>query len=350
MEIRFYTSDMDFVGIMENQKYVNWSRRYFEPGSFEIIAPITDDNIALTARSNLVWIRGAAEAGVIEDRLIEEGATNNQITARGRFLSSYMDRRLIRPKVNFSGRIEVAMRQLLSGAEPLPLVELGTLMGFTDTITFQASYKNLLSYEEKLAQSGNYGFRFRPNFSDKKIVFEIYKGVDRTLSQSDNSRVVFSEQYNNLTDIQMRETDQLLKNCIYIGGQVDEDTGARTIVSFGTENTGLERRELFVDARDMSPDDLTEAEYAEKLLQRGHEKQLEYAESASIECTTNMDSNFVYKKDYDLGDMVSVRKKRWNITIDLRITGIDEVYEPGNTRIIPTFGTPLAAAIDWSDN
>lgn len=350
MELRFYTPEMDFIGVMENQSYVNWSRRYFVPGTVSIIAPITDDNVIMTAKGNLAWIRGAAEAAVIEDRTIEEGYRTNRITAQGRFLSSYMDRRLIRPRVNFSGRVEVAMRQLLAGAEPLPRVELGTLVGFTDTISFQASYKNLLTYEQKLAQTANFGFRFRPDFTEKKIAFEVFKGKDRTLSQTENSRVVFSEQYDNLDKVRMRETNQIKKTCVYIGGQIDESTGTRKVVSFGTELTGLERRELFVDARDMAPDDLTEAEYEEKLLQRGHEKQLEYAESMAFECETDPASNFVYKQDYDLGDLVSVRKRRWNITVDLRITGIDEVYEKGGTRIVPVFGNPLASAIDWSDD
>lgn len=350
MELRFYTPDMDFIGVMENQSYINWSRRYFEPGSVTIHAPITPDNLIATQKKNLVWMRGANEAAVIEDRIIEEGSSVNRITASGRFISSYMDRRLIRPKVNFSGKVEVAMRQLLSGVETIPRMELGTLAGFTESISFQASWKNLLKYIEKLAETANLGFRCRPDFTAKKIYFEVYKGTDRTLSQSSNSRVIFSEAYDNLNNVKIRETNQVYKNCIYVGGQIDENTGTRTIVSFGTDNTGLERRELFVDARDLSADDLTEAEYAEKLLQRGHEKQLEYAESTTIECDTNADSNFVYKTDYDLGDVVSVKKKDWGIIVDLRITGIDEVYERGKARIVPIFGTPLSAKIDWSDD
>lgn len=350
MELRYYTPEMNLIGIMENQSYVNWSRRYFEPGSVTIYAPITADNLYMTQRGNLVWLRGAYEAAVIEDRTIEEGLTANRITVKGRFLSSYMDRRLIMQKVNFSGKIEVAMRQLLTNATAIPLVELGTLQDFDDTITFQATWKNLLAYEEKLAQSANFGFRFRPDFIAKKIYFEVYKGNDRTLAQSDNSRVIFSDAYANLTRIQLRETDQIYKNCVYIGGQVDEDTGTRTVVSFGTEHTGLDRRELFVDARDLSNEDLTDTEYADKLLQRGHEKSLEYAESTAIECETIPDSNFHYKTDYDLGDVVSVDKRTWGVTVNMRITGIDEVYERGGVRIVPTFGTPIATAIDWSDN
>ena len=131
MEIRFYNKEMDFLGVMENQTSLLWRRRYNEPGEFELYAPITDDNLKLTEKTNLIWMRGCDEAGVIEDRKLEESDTKNEITAKGRFISSYMDRRLIKDTVNFTGKVEVAMRQLLSGAVPIPRVQLGELQGWS---------------------------------------------------------------------------------------------------------------------------------------------------------------------------------------------------------------------------
>ena len=157
MEIRFYNKEMDFLGVMENQTSLLWRRRYNEPGEFELYAPITDDNLKLTEKTNLIWMRGCDEAGVIEDRKLEESDTKNEITAKGRFISSYMDRRLIKDTVNFTGKVEVAMRQLLSGAVPIPRVQLGELQGFEELVDFQATYKNLLDYEEKLAKSAGLG-------------------------------------------------------------------------------------------------------------------------------------------------------------------------------------------------
>lgn len=348
MEIRFYTEDMNLAGIMENQTSLVWARKYFEPGSMELYAPITADNLRLTELGNLVWLRGAKEAAVIEDRMIEENATRSRIIIGGRFLSSYMDRRLIRPKVNYSGLTEVGMRQLLTNANPIPRVVLGALNGFTDTITFQATYKNLLEYEKKLARSAGIGFRFRPDFSEKQIIFETWKGVDRSSAQNRNNRVIFSEMYLNLDNVVLRENEKSLKNCVYVGGAGEGD--ARMYVSFGTDITGLERRELFVDARDISPDDMTTAQYRDALLQRGHDKLKDYSRSSSIESDTNPNANFVYKTNYDLGDIVSIRKKAWGITTDLRITEIHEVYERGKMRVSPVFGEPLPQTIDWSDD
>ena len=60
--------------------------------------------------------------------------------------------------------------------------------------------------------------------------------------------------------------------------------------------------------------------------------------------------NFKYKRDYDLGDIVTVNKKAWGIKMEKRITEIQEVYENGGFQIVPTFGNPLPDTVDLSDN
>ncbi len=347
MEIRFYSSDMDFIGVVENQTSLVWRRRFYEPGEVSLFVPLTDTNLKLTRKGNLIWKRGSKEAAVIEDRNITDSPNESQIEVSGRFLSSYMDRRLIRPRVSFSGKVEVAMRQLLTGVVEIPRVELGPLNGFDETVSFQATYKNLMEYETKLAKCADIGYRFRPDFNAKKIYFETYKGVNRTISQGVNNRVIFSEMYDNLNEMNYRENNQLLKNVIYVGGSGEGSD--RIVISIG-DAEGLERRELFVDARDLTMEEgMTRAEYEEKLLQRALEKQTEYRESTTVSCVTNANANFIYKTNYDLGDIVTVRKKGWGITMDLRITEIEEVYENGIMEIYPVFGDPLPESIDWRD-
>ena len=346
MEIRFYDREMDFLGVMENQTSLIWIPKYSEPGAFELYAPITADNLRKTVRGNLVTMRGREDAAVIEDRILEENSTRNQITAKGRFLSSYMERRLIKGTVNFSGKAEVAMRQLLSSVSPIPRVELGELQGFEETVSFQATYKNLLTYQQKLARSAGLGFRFRPDFDRKKIFFEVYRGTDRSGTQGFANRVTFSESYNNLNNAVYRETDLLYRNVAYVGG---EGQGAdRTIVQIG-EGSGLDLREIFVDAKDIRKEELTDVEYAAALRTRGEEKLTEAVVSDSFECDTGADVNFRYQSHYELGDLVMVKKKAWGIATCKRITEVREVYEYGGRRIEPTLGDGLPDKIDWSD-
>lgn len=346
MEARIYDCDLNFKGIIENHTSLIWTRKYFEPGNFEIHAPITDRNLQLLKKGNIISKRGSAEAGVIEDLENEESDIKNEITAKGRFLSAYMDRRLIKSTVNFSGKIEIAMRQLLTGATPIPLVELGALNDFSEKVEFQATMKNLMQYETKLARAGAIGYRFRPDFRNKKIFFETYKGADRTTTQGINSRVIFSESYNNLNNVIYKYNDQQYRTKAIVGGE--GEGAARVYVEVGG-GEGLDLRELFVDAKDIQSEGLTAAEYRAALTQRGREALATNVVSESVECETEADINFKYKVHYDLGDIVTVKKKKWGIVLNQRITELQEVYEYGGMYVVPTMGDALPEKIDWSD-
>ncbi len=349
MELRIYGQDLKLKGITENQTSVIWTRKYYDCGNFEIHLPITTYNAELYQLNNLVTIYGAKEAGIIENIKYTQTNKKNEMVVKGRFLESYMDRRVIHPTVNFSGKLEVGMRQLLSDITPiLPYVELGDLQGYEDTVSFQCSWKTLLNAETKLAQSANVGFRFRPDFENRKIYFEVYKGLDRTRTQHDRSFVEFSEEFDNLNSAIYTVNNKTEKTVVYVLGEGEGSD--RTCVIVGDDSgTGYERRELYVDARDLLSTDLTEEEYEATLEQRGLEKLEEYALSKSFECDTIPLGNFTYKTGYDLGDIVTVKKEKWGITDEFRITELMEVYEHEQMEVVPTLGNPLPTTLDMED-
>lgn len=347
MEIRIYDANLYRQGQIENQTSLIWTRKFYEPGNFELHAPITDENLRLLQPGNIVGKKGSEEAGIIEDLEKEESDIKNEVTAKGRFLSGYMDRRLVKQTVNFEGRIEVAMRQILSGAVAIPLVELGELHGFTETIRFQATMKNLQSLETKLSKSGAIGYRFTPDFINKRIIFDLYQGKDRTFRQTVNNRVIFSEDYNNLNNALYKYNDQGLRTYAVVGGE--GEGSARKYVTIGG-GSGLGLRELFVDAKDIQSEGLTTAEYEEALLQRGREALNEAVVSESLECETEAAINFTYKEDYDLGDIVTIRKKKWGLYMNQRITELQEVYQYGSLTVVPTFGDPLPETVNFNED
>lgn len=348
MEIRIYNPAMNFVGIIENQTSLQWCRKYNDAGNYELHAPITSDNMALLRIGNLVWKKGSVETGVIEDIRYYDNSTRREIVAKGRFAQAYLDRRLVRPTINFSGKVEVAMRQLYSGGVPLPNVVLGELNGYTEEVSFQATYRNMLDYESKLAKSAGFGFRFTPNFTQKTLTFDIYKGTDRSRGQKTNQFVEFSDKFDNLRSFEYHENSQLYKNIAYVGGQGEGEE--RIFVTVGDDSsTGLDRRELFVDARDLQAGTLTQEQYEEKLRQRGQEGLKSNAYSIVYEGVADPNGNFRYKTDYDVGDIVTVRKSNWGLSSDLRISEVTEVYEHEISTVSLTFGDPLPETIDWSE-
>lgn len=114
---------------------------------------------------------------------------------------------------------------------------------------------------------------------------------------------------------------------------------------------GEDRRELLVDARDLSKGDgQTDAEYTEVLLQRGAEKLDEHNRIQSFEAGIKSSSQFQYKTDWDLGDIVTGQKTDWGVAMDQRITEVEEVFEGDAMSVTPTMGTPAPETYNLEDN
>ena len=214
-------------------------------------------------------------------------------------------------------------------------------------ITFQATYKNVLTYLSKIARYCELGFRVVPDFKGKKMTFETYKGIDRTTKQGTKPRVIFSESYNNLNRAKHTYSDKTAKTKIVVGGAGD---GADRIYVTVGGGTGFDLREEFLDAKDINKDDFsTNAEYLEALRIRGEQYKAENAVIENIEAEVEAEVNFIYGTDYDLGDIVTVEKAKWNKVLNLRITELCEVYEYGGMYVVPTFGDALPTTINWDN-
>ena len=348
MQLRIFNSDMDLLGIIENAYSIQWIRNYTSCGTFEIHMPIDSKALELVKLDNIVWIQGKKECGIIEGITIEQSASTSNVKIVGRFAESYFSRRLIKNTFNFNGNVEDAMRQLVTLAD-IPRVQLGTLNGFNDKIQFQATYKNTLTYIEKLSQASNIGFRFVPNFDTKTFTFETYRGVDRSENQRDRPRVIFSQRNGDISKAEYTANNQNYSNVCYVGGQ--GEGSSRQIVICGDNNlTGLDRRETFINGSDIEKDKLTDSQYIETLKQRGESNLKEKALVQSLEKEDRTGGTYNYPIDYDVGDIITNKLEYWNISSNDRVTSVKEVYEHGRMVAVPTLGTPLPSTIDWSDN
>ncbi|QNU66913.1 siphovirus ReqiPepy6 Gp37-like family protein [Ruminiclostridium herbifermentans] len=334
MELYIYNSELELLGLVDIFDSLRWRRRYFQPGEFELHLKATAENIALFQEQYIVARHNTVEAGIIENIEI---STDN-LVVKGRFLSSLLERRIVLAKTTLNTTAELAMRILVSNMTPIPKLELGELKGFTETVDIQVTYKNIAVTLTKIAQVSNIGYTVKFDRLNKKLLFECYKGIDRSASQDVNARAIFSEEFENVTDSKYTLATENYRTVALVGGE-GEDTD-RILVMVGEAN-GLTRREIFVDAKDLKKENLTDEQYKFLLRQRGIEALTGAAKSEVFESNVNLQSNLVYKKDFDLGDVVTCRNRKWNKKIDVRITEIEEVYENGILTITPTFGSPL---------
>lgn len=206
-----------------------------------------------------------------------------------------------------------------------PIV-LGAIKGLGDSITEQTRYKVLTDEISRVLTTEDLGYSLDIDLTNKKFVFNVSAGVNRTSLQSINARILFGLKYGNIAEYKKVIDTTGTKNVVYVAGQ--GEGAERTIVKVSA--AGTRKKELFVDARDI---DLIPA-----LTERGNQNLNEAGEVNNYEFET-IEKQFRYGTDYDLGDFVTVVIDKDNLQ-HLQLQKVKEIYEPGKISIVPEFGKP----------
>lgn len=146
---------------------------------------------------------------------------------------------------------------------------------------------------------------------------------------------MFSKEYDNLLDQTFSKSTATFANTAKIGGEGEGEEGR--IFEYITNGSGEERREVFVDAKDLRVTDFP-TDYEEALTFRGLTRLSELSMSHSFDVIVNNHSNLTYKIDYDLGQTVQVISKKWGVTMTARIEEVEESYDAEGQSINVTFG------------
>ena len=172
---------------------------------------------------------------------------------------------------------EAAMRRLVAAAAPWPRLELGELVGFDTHYTAQTSGGSVLGYLTTIGAACDLGFRIvlSGKNADKKLRFEVYRPT-----ADPNNR--FSTKWGSLTG-----ASWAFGNVAVVQG-AGEGANRATVTVGLTDAAGADRRELYVDARDVQPDEEkgetnTSPDYLQRLMDRGTNKLLEQLRTGSIE-------------------------------------------------------------------
>lgn len=268
--MNIYILNEDFVPVYVLDSFISfiWTDRYSKYGDFEIQVDASVENFEKLKENYYLQILESDRLMIIETIQLDSDINGgDRIIANGRSLESILERRIVWGQITFPANksIQDVFRELLTDA----------FMTVGDRLVSNFSMKNnpKLSSNPKLnpdADSGygaqftgdviydiinnlceENGLGFKIGYENSKMLFELYKGIDRSYDNSDNNPfVIFSPKFENILNSNYIESHKNLKNMALVAG---EGEGAnRKIVSVGTNDTGLNRRELFVDARDLS--------------------------------------------------------------------------------------------------
>lgn len=329
-----YDKGLNLLGIIDEFNSLQWTRRYFEAGEFELRVTPDQNNVKLLTKKDNILIRdNYTESAIIEGYDFEDNGDEVELTVSGRFLSSVFDRRILQKTVNFSGESINAMKTLINNATKIcDNFEMEQTQSESKNIDFQCTYKNLYEYLVKISKYSLVGFRLVPNIENKVFIFETYEGIDRSSSQIENERYAFSDDQANIEKASLIYSSNTEYNFALVGGPGEGSSRKLKTVKKGNP-TGFDLREIFVDSKNTQ--DNTNID--NQLITEGENALTN--ETYTFDATATDVEN--YKVKWDLGDIVDIKKEDWNITSTERIIEVKEVIEDGKKTITPGFGTPL---------
>jgi len=377
MELYIFDKNLNFLGILDMFTSLLWNRRYFKSGDFELHCDLTSDNLSLLTKGNIVWKRGDYEAGYINYRNFKQDNEGKEtLIVKGNLLTKKLNQRIIWGTVAANDKVENIMRKLVNdncinpadSKRVIPNLILENLKNFTQSINyFQNKHPKLADEMEVLSTTSGLGHRVSFDAANKKLVFEVYQGVNRTVNQSVVSPCIFSKEFENVLEQEYTDSDADIENtCLATGTysykvkstvtEMDGTTKEEQIdvhlpqtTTIGGNNIGIDRYETFVDGGDTQGDGdppVSMAQSLSNLQQKGTSELAQHVEVMSFDSQINVYSNLVYKTDFDLGDVVTCISKKWGITLDTRITEIQEIYEEQGLQVNVTFGDDVPTLID----
>ncbi|MBO0586110.1 siphovirus ReqiPepy6 Gp37-like family protein [Sporosarcina sp. E16_8] len=374
--IRIFTPDIDLLGEISNYESLFFVRSFHGIGDLELRINRYKKYTDTLQKGNIIVVdKDLHKAYVVKHREIELDqngkATENWLIKALELKIVASDAIALPPSHtandNKSASVETVMKHYVNGnlINPVdPSRKVAELILAPDLnrgphISWQSRFKVVAEELSEMSLLTGVGWGVRVDYALRKSVLDVAVGRDLSVNQTVNSPVIFSPQFDNIKNMHYVDSDLNYKNVAYVAGQ-GEGVDRRVIV-VGTA-TGLNRRELFVDARDIEEVDeddnpIPEAIIIQRLTERGLQKLAELAQETfleaqimtptktvdikkethfmtqfqiaeSVKVTEKFASSFIYEQGWDLGDIVTVQNKDWGVTINTRITEVKEIYEP----------------------
>jgi hypothetical protein len=349
--------NLEPVGDIDEAISKIWDKHYRDKGYVEIYAAVTPRALSMLKEGYYITREDdpcvARIYSVATDTTEDDGEV---IVAAAHFAQAVLGQRIIWNTTSTEGNAEAVGRSLIVDnciaptdrqGRPMPArviheIELAEPSGLSDKMEAgQVSYANLLEYILEICATFHYGLRAIMNTGNTKIAVGFYTGTDRSYRQSQNTFVVFSQENENLLGFSYKHDESPKVNAALIGGEGEGID--RTLAQIGTA-AGLERCEVFVDAKDVTStiekSDGTKqtytAEQYNKLLEERGRLNMKPADE-SFDASVDLTRSYQYRKDFDVGDIVTIYDQHTGVYVNVRLMSVLETEDASGYTLTPTF-------------
>lgn len=357
MDVQALGADFLTYDIISDYTSLIWTERYNEAGDFTMTLPYSEKYLNFVSSWEYLQIPDSKHLMMLEVREVDVSGDTPTIKFSGRSAEAILDRRIV---LEHSGHLSGRPRGLMERAihdcftnpeDPQRTVPNFVLLTPTPESQFPASptpyemrWKSVYEVFTDLAKMFGFGFRITGNKVAGTIQLQAYYGVDRSgyYSGSQGNSLVLSAKNGSLDRTRHVISTADMKNLSYVGGETYESGLRRWNTGHAATGrpTGLNRREFFVDASDMSSkmDDetqLTEAEYMTSLRERGIAENAKRKRIEVMDGETGDTAPYLYGQHYNLGDIVLIESV-YGYQKRVRVSEYTFSYSPTEKKSFPT--------------
>ena len=267
LAMEVYNKNLELQGPLDIFDSVLWREEAYDAGTFQFRTVVNEATTSLLQKDYIIRFEGET-AGVIENIAQEtESGGTVYMTVSGHMLISLFNRRILWGTYRLSGTPTDIMRYLVTecciaptrGTVAKRIIAAVQLESPAPTggtlIRKQNTGSTLLEALTTIGEANGVAFGLKLDPVNLRYVFWARYGVDRTVSQVAVEPAFLSTELDDVlsSDYSLDSSD--FKNVAYIGGQIPEDEGKRVYTTVEGSESGIDRRELFVDARDLAPEE-----------------------------------------------------------------------------------------------
>lgn len=340
---------------------ISWTEKYAEAGEFKIVAPLSSGLREFLPIETLISHTNTYEVMFVESHNTKEDPDEDPILEiSGRSLEAWLENRIAgaqmaRSSNNLSERVlasdyvtsqAIAMwdEDIYSASldsDKMGLVQMVSRIGaYGDqeerTIPIQDFYTaliNLLAVNNigiKTIRSNPWGVEGNPTY----IRFALHKGEDVS------SKVLFSSKAGDLDSAEYLWTDKKRKNWALVVGKY---LSRRVMIDWGPEY--MARRMMIVDGTDLDghldtiPTGTQRTNILSRMNTRGKQVLRKQNEIALIRADISEVSQYEFRKDYNIGDIVMV-DGNYGEMAKMRVIEYTEILDENELRGHPTLEAP----------
>lgn len=364
MDLYVYDLSFNLLGLVDDYESLVWTRDFYKAGTFELqlSLPKSDADVAslfsLIKRGNIVVKDDNPQEAAVINFVSINGIKHERVTVKGSFLGDLLSRRTVWGEQENTGTIEDVMKAFVldnciaptNQNRIIPSLALAPDSGVADNATeFSSENPSVSSWLNALAVKYDVGWRVLFDPVNTQYLFDVYRGRDLSYGQSENPRAIFSLDFENVNNQTLTDADEDFKNMAIVAGEGDEAT--RRTVLINDALSGFERREIYIDAGSVSKEredgtQIPDDEYDEILREYGLRELSELKPLFTMQSDISVLSNLAYRKDFDLGDIVTIENRRWGVSLDTRITAVRETYEKTLMDVRVNFGSETPTLLD----